>query len=77
VTAAIGAAITIGNFAYEVLRQVTGATVGLYRASWLQERDRFGLGRHPESGSYRVKDLEFWYEIVPDRRQKIAHVSAR
>jgi len=68
VTGAIAAAATIGNFASDVLQQVTGATVGLYRASWLQSRDRFGLGRHPEAGSFRQKDLEFWFEIVADRR---------
>jgi hypothetical protein len=68
VTGAIAAAATIGNFASDVLQQVTGATVGLYRASWLQSRDRFGLGRHPETGAFRQKDLEFWFEIVADRR---------
>ncbi len=68
VTAAIAAAATIGNFASDVLQRVTGATVGLYRASWLQGRDRFGLGRHPATGSFRQEDLEFWFEIVPDRR---------
>lgn len=68
VTAAIGASVTIGNFALDVLREVTGTTIGLYRASFLQERDRFGIGRHPSVGSYRMKDFEFWYEIVPDKK---------
>lgn len=68
VTGAIAAAATLGNFASDILQQVTGATVGLYRASWLQSRDRFGLGRHPETGSFRQKDLEFWFEIVADER---------
>lgn len=68
VTAAIGAAVTVGNFAFDVLREVTGTTIGLYRSSFLQERDRFGLGRHPSTGSYHMKDFEFWYEIVPDKR---------
>jgi len=70
VTAAIGAAARIGNFAADVLRQVSGTTIGLYRTTWLQERDRFGLGRHPTTGSYRQKDLEFWYEIVLDQEEK-------
>jgi hypothetical protein len=69
VTAAVGAAITVGNFALNVLQEVTGTTIGLYRASFLQERDRFGIGRHPSAGAYRMKDFEFWYEIVPDKRQ--------
>ena len=66
VTAALGAAALLGEFAYEVLRQVTRATVGLFHTSWLQHRDRFGIGRHPESGAYRVKDLSFSYQIVAE-----------
>lgn len=77
VTGALAAAATMGNFASDVLQQVTGATVGLYRATWLQGRDRFGLGRHPETGSYRQKDLEFWFEIVLDRREKAAGATAK
>ena len=63
ITAAVEAAARIGNFAYQVLRRVTGDTVGLYHTSWLERRDGFGLGRHPEQGAFRVKDLSFAYEI--------------
>jgi hypothetical protein len=63
VTAAIQAAAQIGSFAYQVLRRVTGSTVGLFHCSWLQHRDSFGLGRHPDQGTTRVKDLSFAYEI--------------
>jgi hypothetical protein len=63
VSAALQAATQIGNFAYQVLRRVTGSTVGLFHCSWLQYRDNFGLGRHPEQGTTRVKDLSFAYEI--------------
>ena len=66
ITAAVGAAAILGSLAYQVLRQVTGDTIGLYRTSWLQHRDRFGLGRHPEKGVHNKKDLSFWYEIVID-----------
>lgn len=66
VTAALGAAAVLGNFAYQVLRQTTGTTVGLYRTSWLQYRDKFGIGRHPKRGAHREKDLSFWYEIVTE-----------
>ena len=45
VTGALGAASVIGNLTYQVLRKVTGDTVGLYRTSWLQNRDNFGIGR--------------------------------
>ena len=64
--AALGAASTLGNFAYQVLDKVTGDTVGLYRTSWLQYRDKFGIGRHPQTGSHKVKDISFWYEILQE-----------
>lgn len=64
VTAAVGAASILGNFAYQVLSKVAGDTIGLYRTSWLQHRDGFGIGRHPQEGSHHVKDLSFWYEII-------------
>ena len=67
VTAAIKAATRLGEFAYQVLRRVTGSTVGLYHTSWLEHRDGFGLGRHPEQGAYRVKDLSFAYEITVEK----------
>jgi hypothetical protein len=67
VTAALGAAAVLGEVAYEVLRQATGTTVGLYRASWLQHHHDFGIGRHPPEGTHRMKDLSFWYEIAPDK----------
>jgi hypothetical protein len=66
VTAAVAGAAVIGNLAYRALTAVTGATVGLYRSSWLQARDDFGVGRHPEHGVYREKDLAFWFEVVRD-----------
>jgi hypothetical protein len=66
ITTAIGCASIIGNFAYQVLNKVTGNTVGLYRDSWLQHRDGFGIGRHPQAGSHHVKDLSFWYEIIQE-----------
>ena len=62
-TAAVQAAARIGEFAYEVLHRVTGGTVGLFHTSWLEHRDGFGLGRHPEDGVVRVKDLSFAYQI--------------
>lgn len=70
ITAAIGGAAVVANVAAEVLRSATGDTIGLYRVSWLQHRDRFGLGRHPEQDSYRQRDLSFWYEIVLDRAER-------
>ncbi len=66
VTAAMGAAAVVGDFSYQLLSHATGSTIGLYRASWLEHRDGFGAGRHPEAGAYREKGLSFWYEVVPD-----------
>ena len=66
VTAAIGAAGVLGDFAYRLLRAVTGNTIGLYRNSHLQHRDGFGVGRHPEQGRFRVNDLSFRYQISPE-----------
>ena len=63
---ALGAASVLGNFAYKILGKVTGDTVGLYRTSWLQYRDKFGIGRHPQTGSHKVKDISFWYEIIQE-----------
>jgi hypothetical protein len=64
VTAAIGAAGVLGDFAYRLLRAATGNTIGLYRNSHLQYRDGFGIGSHPSQGSFRVNDLSFRYEIA-------------
>ena len=66
VTAAIGAAAVLGEFAYRVLRSATGATIGLYRNSHLQHRDGFGIGPHPAPPrrSYWTNDLSFRYEIA-------------
>lgn len=65
ITAAIGSAAVIGDFAYRLLRAATGTTIGLYRNSHLQNRDGFGIGSHPEppQKTYRVNDLSFKYEI--------------
>lgn len=70
VTAAVGAAAVLVDASYALLRAATGTTIGLYRAAWLQHRDGFGIGRHPDApgGAFRVKDLSFWYEIVLDDR---------
>ena len=64
VTAAIGAAGVLGDFAYRLLRAATGNTIGLYRNSHLQYRDGFGVGPHPNQGTFRVNDLSFRYEIA-------------
>ncbi|AFY55459.1 hypothetical protein Riv7116_2978 [Rivularia sp. PCC 7116] len=63
---ALGAASALGNFAYKALSKATGDTIGVYRTSWLQYRDKFGIGRHPQNGSHKVRDISFWYEIIQE-----------
>lgn len=67
VLAALSGAGAIANFVADLLGRATSGTIGLYRASFLQHRDRFGLGRHPDEGSYRGQDFSFWYEVILDR----------
>jgi len=67
IVAAMSAAAMIGNLTADVLRRLTGNTIGVYRTAYLQHLHRFGLGRHPENDQYRNQDLSFWYEIVADR----------
>ena len=69
VVAGVGGAALLIDLATRALASVTGSTIGLYRTSFLQHRDRFGLGRHPRSESYRANDLSFWYEVVLDQRR--------
>jgi hypothetical protein len=69
VNAALGAASRLGEFAYQLLRQLTGSTIGLLHTSWLEHKTGFGIGRHPSSGSYRLRDLSFWYEISKEQEE--------
>jgi len=68
VTAAMRGAGFIANFAYRLLRTMTGSTIGLYRTSHLQYRDDFGIGPHPQppQRTYRVNDLSFRYEVLEE-----------
>ena len=65
VTAGFAAAGVVGEFAYRLLRQATGSTIGLYRNSHLEVRDGFGIGQHPgpAPAAFRENDLSFRYDI--------------
>lgn len=67
VQVAMQAALTLGEVAYKLLRNVSPNSLGLYRASWLANAHKFGVGRHPEAGATVIKDFELAYDIVPDR----------
>jgi hypothetical protein len=66
ISLAMQAAVTVGNVAYRAVQAVTSNTIGIYRASFLQVADKFGAGKHPETGYLDVKDLSFKYEILAE-----------
>jgi len=68
VVAAVEAASALANTSAEILMKATNGTIGVYHASYLQYRDRFGLGRHPDNGAFLIKDFSFSYEVVIDER---------
>lgn len=61
---AVSVAATLGGIAYKILRQVSGNTIGVYRGNRLEHPHRFGLGRNPAEGAYRVQQLSLWYEVL-------------
>ena len=65
VKSALEGATAFGDLAYQVLRNATGTTIGLYRNAHLESRDGFGIGNHPGPGkaTYKVNDLTFRYVI--------------
>jgi hypothetical protein len=67
VQAAVNAGLTLGELAYKFIREISPSCLGLYRASWLGNLHRFGIGRHPKQGTETQKDFQFGYEIVLDK----------
>lgn len=67
VQAAMTAALTLGDVAYRLIRQISPKCLGLYRANWLAHKDNFGVGRHPEKGSFEIKDFSLAYNVVSDK----------
>lgn len=68
IAAGIAASGTLGDLAYRVIRALSDQTIGMYHGSFLQYRDRFGVGRHPSRDhSFIQNDLEFWFEIALDQ----------
>jgi hypothetical protein len=62
IVAGLGAATTVSNVAYNLLSAAVGKSIGLYRTSLLAN-ERFGVGRHPASGSMRAQDFSCWYQV--------------
>jgi hypothetical protein len=69
ISAGIEAAAALGDLAYRVIRAMSDKTIGMYRGSFLQYRDDFGVGRHPvgEAASFMENNLQFWFETVLDQ----------
>lgn len=59
-------ALLVGEAMLTALRRETGATIGVYRDSWLRGRDRWGVGRHPADGLLTAKDVSFAFEILEE-----------
>jgi hypothetical protein len=68
ITGAAAAAAKLSGTVLRLLAQETGKSIGLYRATWYEQRKRFGLGSHPpDGGLFREQDFAFRYEIFQDR----------
>ncbi|MEQ9503756.1 MAG: hypothetical protein RIT81_43275 [Deltaproteobacteria bacterium] len=64
IQAALKGALVVGDLAYKYVRQVSPTCLGLYRASWLGARDKYGIGKHPREGFELQRDFRFQYEIA-------------
>lgn len=60
--AAVGASAVLARVAYELIARTSGASIGLYRTSFLAS-EGFGVGRYPAKGLYRAQDLSFALQI--------------
>ena len=66
-TGAATAAAKLSAAALRLLDEWTGRSIGLYRVTWWEHRDGFGVCPHPENGGrFRQGDFEFRYEIFQD-----------
>lgn len=62
---AITAAGVLGELVYKMIKDISGDALGLYRGSWLQARDRLGVGPHPgDRPCFEIQDISFRYEIA-------------
>ena len=59
---AADAATDFVNLAYRLLRGSVGNATGVYRTSLL-DHEKFGVGRHPESGSRRIQGFSLAYSV--------------
>ena len=64
--AGVTAATKLGEFAFKLISQACPKCIGLYRASWLENLDNFGIDSQPAGSTIKVQDFEFSYRIVQD-----------
>jgi hypothetical protein len=68
ITGAAAATARLAGTVLRLLAQETGKSIGLYRATWYEHRDHFGLGSHPpDGGLFREQDFAFRYDVFQDR----------
>jgi hypothetical protein len=53
--------------AYQAIKTVSLQSIGMYRGSFLQLCDGFGVGCHPRQRSFQHNDLDFWFDTVLDK----------
>lgn len=60
---AINGAITIGRLAWDILDNHTDKTIFSYDNVWFQNRNNFGIGRHPEKDTQIIDDGEIYFSV--------------
>ncbi|MBB5868699.1 hypothetical protein F4553_002078 [Allocatelliglobosispora scoriae] len=70
-SAALTAAKSATEIAYQAVRSTGGAVIGVYRGDRLEYPDLFGLGRNPaDHDSYDQGGFSLWYEVVETAPQE-------
>lgn len=68
ITGAAAAAAKLSGAVLRLLAKETGRSIGLYRATWYEHRDNFGIGDHPPDGDrFKAQDLSFRYQVFQDQ----------
>jgi hypothetical protein len=66
---ALAGAGAIAKLVYRLIENISGDALGLYHGAWLQFRDEFGIGPHPNDRPfYESRDITFRYEITREKK---------
>lgn len=66
VAAGVGAVVAVAELVRvgaHLVSAAVGKDIGLYRTSFLPN-ERFGVGRHPETGTRQAQQIDFAYEVI-------------